>query len=173
MGHQPGHLFHPTEGEGTGAIRGHGPIFRDLNFSSDPDAAGAVLTMNLPVSLIPYDAARGTLITGPDLDLLARRSQSRAWIAQNSRDWLAFWNADIGLPGFYPFDWVAAAYLTHPQMFDCAMVAARTGREWTFWLVPRSSLMIENNAPIREDDAVPILYCPVASPRLHDLLVAH
>ncbi|MBC7737080.1 MAG: nucleoside hydrolase, partial [Candidatus Saccharibacteria bacterium] len=30
MGHRPGHLFHPTEGGGSGAIFGHGPIFRDL-----------------------------------------------------------------------------------------------------------------------------------------------
>lgn len=69
MGHQPSHLFHPTEGVGTGAILKHGPIFRDLNFSTDPDAAGAVLAMNLPEMLIPYDAARGTTITGLDLDL--------------------------------------------------------------------------------------------------------
>ncbi len=172
MGHQPGHLFHPTEGGGTGAILGHGPIFRDLNFSSDPDAAGAVLVMNLPMTLIPYDAAKGTLITGPDLDLLASRSRSQAWIAKTSRDWLAFWNADIGLPGFYPFDWVAAAYLTHPKMFDCAKVTARIGREWTFWVVPRTSLLVQNSVPTRDDDAFPILYCPVASPRLHDLLFA-
>jgi len=172
MGHQPGHLFHPTEGAGTGAILGHGPIFRDLNFSSDPDAAGAVLAMDLPLTLIPYDAAKGTLITGLDLDLLASRSRAQAWVAQTSREWLAFWNADIGLPGFYPFDWVAAAYLTHPQMFDCAKVTARIGREWPFWLVPRRSLLVENSAPIKDNDAVPILYCPDASPRLHDLLIA-
>jgi len=172
MGHQPGHLFHPTEGAGTGAILGHGPIFRDLNFSSDPDAASVVLAMNLPVTLIPYDAAKGTLVTGPDLDLLASRSLSQSWVAQTSRDWLAFWNADIGLPGFYPFDWVAAAYLTHPKMFDCAKVTARIRREWTFWLMPRISLLIENSVLIRDVDGVPILYCPVASPRLHDLLFA-
>ena len=172
MGHQPGHLFHPTEGDGAGAILGHGPIFRDLNFSSDPDAAGAVLAMNLPVTLIPYDAARRTLVTGPDLDLLASRSRSHAWVALTSRDWLAFWNADIGLTCFYPFDWVAAAYLTNPKLFDCARVTARIGREWTFWLLPRTSLLVENSVPTRDDDAVQIVYCPVASPRLHDLLIA-
>lgn len=171
MGHQPGHLFHPTEGGGTGAVLGHGPIFRDLNFSSDADAAGAVLAMNLPVTLIPYDAARGTLITGPDLDLLASRSRSQAWIAQTSRDWLAFWNADIGLPGFYPFDWVAATYLTHPQKFDCAKVTARIGREWTFWLVPRTSLLVEDSIPTAPEGAVPVQYCPSVSPLLHDLII--
>ena len=72
MGHQPGHLFHPTESKGPGAQFGHGPIFRDLNRSVDPGAARAVLAMNLPTTLIPFDAAQGTLITGPDLDLLTR-----------------------------------------------------------------------------------------------------
>lgn len=171
MGHQPGHLFHPTEGGGTGAILGHGPIFRDLNLSSDPDAAGAVLAMNLPVTLIPYDAAKGTLVTGPDLDFLASRSPSQAWVALTSRGWLAFWNADIGLPGFYPFDWVAAAYLTHPQMFDCAKVTARIGREWTFWLVPRTSLLVQDGIPTAQDGAVSVQYCPSVSPLLHDVFV--
>ena len=105
MDHRPGHLFHPIEGRGTGAPICHGPIFRDLNLSVDPVAARAVLAMHLTITPIPHDAARGTLITGADLDLLARRSPEYAWIA---RVWLAFWNADVGVPGFYPFDWLAA-----------------------------------------------------------------
>ena len=84
MGHQPGHVFHPTESGGIGAILGHGPIFRDFNFSSDPDAAGAVLAMNLPVTLIPSDAAKGTVIAGPDLVRLSSCSPSKAGIAQTS-----------------------------------------------------------------------------------------
>lgn len=100
MGHQPGHLFHPTEGKGTGAAFGHGPILRDLNLSVDPDATRAVLAMQLPMTLIPHDSARGTLITGADLDQFARFSPSHAWVVQTARNWLAFWNADEGCPGF-------------------------------------------------------------------------
>ncbi len=172
MGHQPGHLFHPTEGRGTAAVFGHGPIFRDLNMSVDPDAGRAVLAMNLPMTLIPYDAARGTLITGRDLDQFARRSPSHAWVAQTARDWLAFWNADVGLPGFYPFDWVAAAYLIHPRLLDCAAVTARVGREWTFWLVPRSSLLVTAALPDGGNAEASVQYCPQASAGLHDLLMA-
>jgi inosine-uridine nucleoside N-ribohydrolase len=115
MGHRPGHLFHPTEGKGTGTGFGHGPIFRDLNVSVDPDATRAVLGLSLPMTLIPYDAARATLITGADLDALAPQGAPETWVVQTARAWLTFWNEDVGLPGFYPFDWIAAAYLTDPR----------------------------------------------------------
>ena len=71
MGHQPGQLFHPTEAHGTGAVFGHGPIFRDLNVSVDPDAVRSVLAMNLPMTLIPYDAALGTASQPPEPSHLA------------------------------------------------------------------------------------------------------
>lgn len=173
MGHQPGQLFHPTEGRGTGALYGHGPIFRDLNVSVDPDAVRSVLAMNLPMTLIPYDAALGTLVTDVDLDLLALRGRSFAWAAQASRDWLAFWKSDVGLPGFAPFDWVAAAYLESPRLFDCAAVNASMTREWAFWFLPRSSLVVQ--LPPFADGAAAsrVLYCPKASAAVHDLLVSH
>jgi purine nucleosidase len=112
MGHRPGHLFHPTEGKGTGALFGHGPIFPDLNVAVDPDAVPTILSMHLPMTLIPYDAARATLITAADLDSLARRNPAHHWVVQTARDWPTFWNDDVGLPGFYPFDWIAAANTT-------------------------------------------------------------
>lgn len=59
MGRRPGHLFHPAEGMGRGGIMfGQGPVFTDFNFAQDPAAATAVLGMNLPTTLIPYEAAR-------------------------------------------------------------------------------------------------------------------
>ncbi|GAB1477472.1 hypothetical protein MASR2M74_00140 [Paracoccaceae bacterium] len=172
MGHQPGHLFHPTEGLGTEAAFGHGPIFRDLNVSVDPDAVGTVLVMNLHMTLIPYDAALGTLVTEADLELLARRGRSFAWAERNARDWLAFWKSDVGLPGFAPFDWMAAAYLHSPQLFDCAAVEANIAREWAFWLLPRSNLVVQ--PPLFTDGVAVahVLYCPKASAAVHDLLVS-
>lgn len=172
MGHCPGHLFHPTEGRGTGAMFGHGPIFRDLNVSVDSDAVETVLSMHLPITLIPYDAARTTLITDADLDSLARRSPAGAWVAQTARDWLAFWNNDVGLPGFYPFDWVATAYLTDPGLFNCANVIARTTREWTFWIVPHWSLVVETTASTGSTSGSSVLYCSETSASLHEVLLA-
>jgi inosine-uridine nucleoside N-ribohydrolase len=68
MGRRPGHIFHPAEGAGGGMLFGHGPVFRDFNFALDPDAAAQVLAMKLPVSLVPYDAARGIELIAADLD---------------------------------------------------------------------------------------------------------
>ncbi len=172
MGHRPGHVFHPSEGKGSGAMFGHGPIFRDLNVSVDPDAVRAVLALPLPVTLISYDAARETLITGADLDGLARKGAASAWVAQSAQAWLAFWDEEVGLPGFYPFDWIAAAFLTDPDQFNCATVTARMTREWTFWLVPQESLVVERRSGPSMKSGKDIQYCPEASALLHGLLIA-
>ena len=170
MGHQRGHLFHPTEGKGNRALFGHGPIFPDLNLSADPASVTPIIGMGRPITLIPYDAARATLITAADLQKLARRGPPYRWVALNARDWLTFWNDVVGLPGFYPFDWVAAAYLTNPGLFDCAEVDARVTREWTFWVLPRASLVIDGTANDNVRTRSQVLYCPKTDVSLHDVL---
>jgi inosine-uridine nucleoside N-ribohydrolase len=170
MGHQRGHLFHPSEGKGRNALFGHGPIFPDLNLTADPDAAQTILAMQLPVTLIPYDAARATLITAADLDRLTRRGRAHAWVAQTARAWLTFWKDVVGLPGFYPFDWIAAAYLAHPDLFDCAPVEARVTREWTFGIVPHQSLVVDAATDGQGQRKSKLLYCPRTDASLHDVL---
>ncbi len=172
MGHRPGHLFHPSEGNGTGLMFGHGPIFRDLNVSVDPDAARVVLGLSLSMTLIPYDAARASLITDSDLDALALKGRSAAWVAQTARAWLTFWNENVGLTGFYPFDWIAAAYLTDPDKFNCAFATARMTREWTFWVMPHESLVVEPRSSPSEEAGRDIEYCPETSTLLHGVLIA-
>jgi purine nucleosidase len=167
MGHRPGHLFHPSEGRGRGALFGHGPIFRDLNAGLDPDAVTQVLAMELPLTLIPYDAAKGVVITEGDLARLASGDAAARRIAARSRDWLAYWIRDVGVPGFYPFDWVAAAWLTQPQAFRCAETQAAMLRDWAFWLVPRRSLLVGPEV----EGGTPVLYCGQVEPGLHGLLM--
>ena len=171
MGHRPGHLFHPTEGSGAGAFFGHGPIFRDLNVSADPRAIAAVLALSVPITLIPYDAARETLINGVDMDRLARRNAVSAWVAGTTRDWLIFWKDEVGLLGFYPFDWIAAAYLTHPGQFRCATVTARMTRKWTFWIFPHASLVVEPSATEDSTARDDTLYCPETFGSLKETLM--
>lgn len=120
MGRRKGHLFHPSEGSGRGTLLGHGPIFSDFNVAKDPEATTAVLKMNLPITLIPYDAARFVEIGASDLDRLTATGGAAAWVARRSREWLGYWNDDIGRSGFYPFDLLAAAYVTQADRFDCA-----------------------------------------------------
>lgn len=170
MGHRPGHIFHPSEGSGQGRLLGHGPIFRDLNFAKDPEAARAALSMGLPVTLIPYDAARHVRIGEDDLDRLARAGPGLAWAARRSRGWLEHWRTDIGQPGFYPFDWVAAVYLVAPQLFRCARVPAWIDEELAFWLLPRPGLLVGPEAPTGQEPIAKVLYCPEVDRALGEVM---
>lgn len=164
MGHEEGHLFHPSEGNGRG-VMGHGPIFRDLNVSVDVDAARRLMEMGLPVTLIPYDAGRGVVIDAGDLERFAQAGPAQGWVAAQAGGWLEFWQKDVGLAGFSPFDWVAAAWLVAPASFDCATVTAGVRLEFAFWIWPRHGLVVE-----QADDGK-VLYCPRTAPGLHDLLL--
>ncbi len=151
---------------------GHGPIFRDLNFSMDPESVRLIQQMELPITLIPYDAAHRIIITADDLENLDKRGGVYRWLAERTRGWLVFWNVDVGQPGFYPFDWVASAYLMRPELFDCAITKARIDREWAFWFYPRTALLVEPALQEEEGSTTGVLYCPKTSPVLHEYLMA-
>ena len=129
MGRRRGHLFHPVEGGRAGSFLGHGPVFRDFNFAKDREAASQVLAMGLPITLVPYEAAREVVVTAEALDAMRRRGGRHRWVAERARGWLDYWREDIGKAGFYPFDLVAAAYVIEPGLFDCADTGARIGRD--------------------------------------------
>jgi inosine-uridine nucleoside N-ribohydrolase len=137
MGRRPGHVFHPAEGRSSsGILFGHGPIFRDFNFSSDRTSASIVLGLAERVSLTPYAAAREVMVTGRDLARMKGGPRAAAWLAERAAPWLAYWEGDIGLPGFYPFDALAALYVLHPLQFNC----------------------VKTSAWIAEDDRLPVLW---------------
>lgn len=168
MGHQPGHLFHPSEASGRGMLMGHGPIFRDLNFDKDEAAALSILQMHLPLTLIPYDAAIRASITTDDLQTLGRQGSALSWVAGTAMGWLEFWQHDIGQPGFYPFDWVAAAYVAQPRLFNCIETNVWIAREWAFRIYPRQNLLVGTSVDRQQAVA---LYCPQTAPSLHDYLL--
>jgi inosine-uridine nucleoside N-ribohydrolase len=163
MGRRPGHLFHPAEGADAGLLFGHGPVFRDFNFVMDIDAAAQIVALNLPMSLIPYDAARGIEITADDLDRLAESGGSNSWLADRARRWLDYWQEDIGRQGFYPFDLLAAAYAAESHQFRCAPVRVWVGEDHTlfipFWR-PKALLVGQGAARLEKAQVVePALYC--------------
>jgi purine nucleosidase len=168
MGHQPGHIFHPSEASGRGMLMGHGPIFRDLNFDKDNAAAWSILQMHLPLTLIPYDASIRASVTAADLEALGRQGPALSWVAGTAKGWLEFWNSEIGQPGFYPFDWVAASYVAQPRLFNCAETNVSMAKEWAFWIYPRQSLLVGTMADRQQTVA---LYCPETAPSLHDYLL--
>jgi purine nucleosidase len=176
MGQRSGHIFHPVEGGTAGMLFGHGPIFQDFNFVQDQGAAAELLSLGLPMTLIPYEAASEVVITGRDLDAMSRTGESTRWVAEKSAGWLAFWREDIGQPGFFPFDLVAAAYLLHPELFRCAEVgAAIEPHSWFWrWRLGASGLLVDQSRENAEDGPLhQIVYCPGPGAGAHDAILAH
>jgi purine nucleosidase len=159
MGRRMGHLFHPSEGSGRGTLLGHGPVFRDFNFSVDPEAARSLIAMNLPATLVPYDAARRVEITSRDLRRLARLGDAGSWIAERSEGWLEYWQSDVGRRGFYPFDVMAAAHVIQPSLFCCTTVHASVRKDPLMFipLFRPEALLVEPPSSRRRANA---LYCP-------------
>jgi purine nucleosidase len=149
MGRRPGHIFHPSEGRGTGALLfGHGPVFRDLNAVLDLEAVEVVLRAGVELILLPYAAARDVLLDEADLQFIARLGPAGALVAERSRGWLAYWRRDIGLEGFYPFDLLAAAFLDDPSRLRCADVTAWVGRDRRLAWYPRErALLVSQGDP--------------------------
>ncbi len=174
MGRRPGHLFHPAEGAGSGILFGHGPVFRDFNFVMDMGAVSEIVALDVPITLIPYDAARGIEMTADDLDRLGESNRVVAWIATRARPWLGYWLQEIGRKGFSPFDLLAAAYVTDPYQFKCAPVRIWVGEDPTlfipFWR--STALLVGQNAPSGNTMAVgSASYCAKISADLKDRLV--
>ncbi len=176
MGRRRGHLFHPAEGAGKGMLFGHGPVFRDFNFDKDRLATTSVLGMRLPMTLIPYEAARQVSLTGVDLTRLEARGGAAAWVALRAQGWLDFWNQEVGRAGFYPFDLLAAAYVLSPEHFDCAEAKAWIGKDprlWG-WLGHPWGLLVgldwERPADVRASSTV--VYCPQVDSALHRWLMS-
>lgn len=125
MGRREGHSFHPIEGGTASSWFGHGPVFTDFNFRKDPEAAAQILEMDLPVTFMPYEAAREVLLTEADLNRMSAAGATAAWTARHAQGWLEYWRDEIGLPGFYPFDALAATYVLRPDLLRCAPARAR------------------------------------------------
>ena len=172
MGRRPGHLFHPAEGAGGGMLFGHGPVFSDFNHAQDRRAAARVLALGLPMSLVPYEAAREVTLTAPALERIAASGAAARWVVARTRAWLDYWRTDIGRDGFYPFDLVGAGYVLRPDLFDCARALAWVGQDDRLWGWLRTSpaLLVGNTAPEGERSAE-VIYCENVRPGLTAWLV--
>jgi inosine-uridine nucleoside N-ribohydrolase len=171
MGRRKGHLFHPIEGGTSHSLLGHGPVFRDFNFSMDEAAATAMLATGVPMTFVTYEAARDIAVDSAILDGMAARDGAPAWVAQRAGQWLGYWREDIGREGFYPFDLVAAAYVVHPWLLQCADVSVSVDHDTGLygWLGVRGLFVSEEQAPTPLTTG-PATYCPGASMQLQDWL---
>jgi purine nucleosidase len=176
MGRRPGHLFHPAEGRSnSGMLFGHGPVFRDFNFDQDRAAAVSVLNMRLPMTFVPYDAAREVSLTGADMARMRATGGAAAWVATRAQAWLDYWKRDVGLPGFYPFDALAAAYVMEPKLLDCAHALTWIGHDDSLWRVLYNPPVLLVGPPQRRPDGAQAIahgvYCERTDAGLHDWLL--
>lgn len=161
MGQHPGHLFHPSEGHGKGVLFGHGPIFSDLNFRKDPEAVSFLLSTDVPITLIPYEAAREVILRPDDLDRIAGNGAAGAWVAKGSEGWLAFWQDEVGIDGFYPFDLVAVRYVLDASALRCGPGAAHVDTGWApewLWVFDDAGLFVKPAGEAEQGRKV--TYCP-------------
>ena len=179
MGRRPGHVFHPAEGRNSsGILFGHGPIFRDFNFSKNRTSASVVLGRAEHISLTPYAAAREVMVTRRDLARMKDGPGAAAWLAERAGPWLDHWEKDIGLPGFYPFDALAALYILDPQQFSCAKVFAWIAEDdrlpvlWRVALGATGLLVgLESDRPQITRAAGSVTYCGGVGDGLKDVLM--
>lgn len=175
MGRREGHVFHPVEGGTAHSFLGHGPVFRDFNFTEDEEAATLVVSMGLPMTLVPYEAARSVTVSSTTLAHLADRGGAAEWVAQQARPWLTYWHEDIGLDGFYPFDLIAAAYVVDPSLLRCtdASIVVKDD-EWVLgWLGYRGLFIVPGEQPpIRAYAVGSTLYCPEVSEQFEKRVLA-
>lgn len=175
MGQRPGHVFHPVEGGTAAILLGHGPVFQDFNFAKDNAAAAEILARGVPLTLVPYEAAREIAITEHDLEAMRGAGATPRWVAERSADWLAFWREDIRQRGFFPFDLVAAIYLLHPELFRCAEVHAAIRRHSWYWrwrLGDKGLFVDQRLGDGKDAPRHRIVYCPAPSAGVHDAALA-
>ncbi len=171
MGRRKGHAFHPVEGGTAHSFLGHGPIFRDFNVTEDEQAAAVVVAMGLPMTLIPYEAARNVLLDRSALKNMENLGGPAAWVAQRAHPWLTYWREDIDIAGFYPFDLIAAAYVLEPSLLLCASVPVAVEDDtWLFGWLGYRGLFIESGRGA-ESISAHALYCPKAAEHLETWLV--
>lgn len=142
--------------------------FPDLNFECDPAAMRVILESAVPLVLAPWEVSSGVWIDGGDLDGLG--GDAGAWLTARSRPWLAMWQRELGTTGFNPFDCLAVAWLTHPELLE--RFAARV------WIEDgpddrpshagetKPYLLVEETT-----DAARAIYCHRARPALKTLLL--
>ncbi len=66
--------------------------------------------------LAPWEVSSKVWLKEDDLKQLAAGNPAAQWLANPGRDWLKMWQEKFGVDGFNPFDTLAIAYVTSPEL---------------------------------------------------------
>lgn len=94
--------------------------FRDLNFELDPAAFQILLDSGVSLVLAPWELSSKVWITREDLDRLSKGGPAAKYLVPPALDWLAWWHKNLGTNGFNPFDTLAVAFVTTPELLKCS-----------------------------------------------------
>lgn len=119
-GRRPGQRFIARPGDAQ--------AFRDFNFELDPTGFQVLLDSQVPIVLTPWELSSKVWMKSEDLDLLDRGGPEARYLVPPARDWLEWWNKNLGTDGFNPFDTLAVGYLTSPNLIECFASKARIER---------------------------------------------
>ena len=92
--------------------------FRDFNFEMDAPGFQVLLDAKAPIVLAPWEVSSKVWLKEDDLNQLAAGKPSAQWLAAPGRDWLAMWKEKFDVDGFNPFDTLAVAYVTSPDLIE-------------------------------------------------------
>ena len=92
--------------------------FRDFNFEQDAPAFQVLLDSNAPLVLAPWEVSSKVWLKEADLNSLAAGNPAAQWLAAPGQDWLAMWREKFDADGFNPFDTLAVAYVTSPDLIE-------------------------------------------------------
>lgn len=106
----------PNQRFATGTKK-HTP-FRDFNFELDAAGFQVLLDTKAPIVLAPWEVSSKVWLREAHLQQLAAGKPSAQWLAAPGRDWLKMWQQQFGVDGFNPFDTLAIAYVTSPQLLE-------------------------------------------------------
>ncbi len=98
---------------------------RDFNFERDPAAFQIVLDSKVPLVLTPFEISSKVWITAHDVESLQGRSPVLDWLTPPAVDWLSVWKRSFGVDGFNPFDTLAVAVVTSPELVACETLPVR------------------------------------------------
>lgn len=99
--------------------------FRDFNFEMDVAAFQVLLDSRVPIVLVPWEISSKVWIRRRELEQLRRGGPDARYLFAPASDWLTWWQENIGVDGFNPFDTLAVAYLTSPALIHCQKADAR------------------------------------------------
>jgi inosine-uridine nucleoside N-ribohydrolase len=102
--------------------------FPDFNFECDPPAVRILLESGVDLVFTPWEVSSHVWLDREDLARLETSGAPGAYIAKHARPWLEIWEKELGAPGFNPFDTLAVAWATHPELLEWLEVGVHIDR---------------------------------------------